>query len=42
MATSPTGGMVGEGAVLSGKVRGQDLTVLGVVEGELHLEGRLT
>lgn len=41
MATNPTGGVVGEGAVLSGKVRGGDLTVLGVVEGELHLEGRL-
>lgn len=41
MATNPAGGMVGEGAVLSGKVRGRDLTVLGVVEGELHLEGRL-
>jgi cytoskeletal protein CcmA (bactofilin family) len=41
MATNPAGGTVGEGAVLSGKVRGRDLAVLGVVEGEVHLEGRL-
>jgi cytoskeletal protein CcmA (bactofilin family) len=42
MATAaPQGGTVGEGAVLAGKVRGQDLTVLGAVEGELQLEGRL-
>jgi cytoskeletal protein CcmA (bactofilin family) len=32
---------VGEGAILTGKVRGKSLTVLGRVEGELQLEGRL-
>jgi cytoskeletal protein CcmA (bactofilin family) len=39
-ASAPAG-VVGEGAVLNGKVKGQDLTVLGVVEGEVQLEGRL-
>jgi cytoskeletal protein CcmA (bactofilin family) len=33
--------MVGEGTVVTGKVKGKDLTVLGVVEGEVQLEGRL-
>jgi cytoskeletal protein CcmA (bactofilin family) len=43
MAANPavTAGVVGEGAVLNGKVKGQDLTVLGVLEGEVQLEGRL-
>jgi cytoskeletal protein CcmA (bactofilin family) len=36
------GGVVGEGAVLSGKVKGESLSVLGALEGEVHLEGRLT
>jgi cytoskeletal protein CcmA (bactofilin family) len=35
------GGVLGEGAFLSGTVRGQDLKVLGRFEGELHLEGKL-
>jgi len=38
---APQGAMVGEGTVVTGKVKGKDLTVLGVVEGEVHLEGRL-
>jgi cytoskeletal protein CcmA (bactofilin family) len=38
---APQGGMVGEGTVVTGKVKGKDLTVLGVVEGEVQLEGRL-
>jgi cytoskeletal protein CcmA (bactofilin family) len=44
MATTSAaqGGVVGEGAVLSGKVKGQSLSVLGALEGEVHLEGRLT
>jgi cytoskeletal protein CcmA (bactofilin family) len=33
--------MVGEGTLVTGKVRGKDLTVLGVVEGDIQLEGRL-
>ncbi|HEY6548883.1 MAG TPA: polymer-forming cytoskeletal protein [Vicinamibacteria bacterium] len=43
MAANPaaTAGVVGEGAVLNGKVKGHDLTVFGVLEGELLLEGRL-
>jgi cytoskeletal protein CcmA (bactofilin family) len=32
---------IGEGAAFAGKVRGQSLTVMGTVEGELNLEGRL-
>ena len=44
MATTsaPQGGIVGEGAVLSGHVKGQNLTVLGRLEGEVHLQGRLS
>lgn len=44
MATTnaPQGGIVGEGAVLAGKVKGQHLSVLGTLEGEVHLEGRLS
>ena len=44
MATTnaPQGGIVGEGAVLAGKVKGQNLSVLGTLEGEVHLEGRLS
>src|SRR4249919_1524687 len=44
MATTsaPQGGIVGEGAVLAGKVKGQDLSVLGTLEGEVHLTGRLS
>jgi cytoskeletal protein CcmA (bactofilin family) len=38
---APQGGMVGEGTVVTGRVKGKDLTVLGVVEGEVQLEGRL-
>ena len=43
MATTsaPQGGIVGEGAVLAGKVKGQNLSVLGTLEGEVHLVGRL-
>jgi cytoskeletal protein CcmA (bactofilin family) len=40
-AAAAKGAVVGEGAVLTGKVRGQDLTVLGTLEGELQLEGKL-
>ena len=32
---------MGEGAVLAGKVKGQNLSVLGRLEGEVHIEGRL-
>jgi len=44
MATTSAaqGGVVGEGAVLSGKVKGQSLSVLGALEGEVVLEGRLS
>ena len=44
MATTSAaqGGTVGDGAVLSGKVKGQNLSVLGTLEGEVHLEGRLS
>ena len=45
MATTtgaPQGGIVGEGAVLSGKVKGQNLSVLGTLEGEVTLSGRLS
>ena len=44
MATTsaPQDGTVGEGAVLAGKVKGQNLSVLGSLEGEVHLEGRLS
>jgi cytoskeletal protein CcmA (bactofilin family) len=40
-SASMAAGVVGEGAVLNGKVKGHDLTVLGAVEGEVHLEGKL-
>ena len=40
--SSAQGGVVGEGAVLAGKVIGQSLSVLGVLEGEVRLEGRLS
>jgi cytoskeletal protein CcmA (bactofilin family) len=40
-ASAPQGGMVGEGTVVVGKVKGKDLTVLGTVEGEVQLEGKL-
>ena len=40
--SAPQGGIVGEEAVLTGKVKGQNLSVLGSVEGEIRLEGRLS
>jgi cytoskeletal protein CcmA (bactofilin family) len=40
-AGAAKGGVLGAGASLIGKIRGQDLKVLGSLEGELHLEGTL-
>jgi cytoskeletal protein CcmA (bactofilin family) len=40
-AAAPQAATIGEGAAFSGKVRGHSLTVLGTVEGEMQLEGRL-
>ena len=40
-AAAPQAATIGEGAAFTGKVRGHSLTVLGTVEGEMQLEGRL-
>jgi cytoskeletal protein CcmA (bactofilin family) len=40
-ALAAKGGVVGEGASLTGKIRGRDLKVLGTLQGELQIEGTL-